>query len=59
MEEEGTMGMGEVPPYLSTDKLHLNSGSKEDENVTIVLLLQWPLDGRSKNLIGGHFLHGK
>lgn len=53
------MGMGEVPPYLSTDKLHLNSGSKEDENVTIVLLLQWPLDGRSKNLIGGHFLHGK
>lgn len=26
--------------------------SNEDKNVTIALLLQWPLDGRSKNLSG-------
>lgn len=44
--------IGRMPPYLSTEQPLLNFCLNEAPKVVIVTLLQWPLDGRSKNLTG-------
>lgn len=44
--------MGGVTPYLSADEPHLNFRFQMKIKMLTALLLQWPLDGRSKNLIG-------
>lgn len=60
----GTVVMGGVPPYLSTDEPHLNSSFQMKTKMLYHCLVtavatRWQVQKSDSHLTGGQFLHRK